>query len=65
VTHARLGPPHVLIAADQADGQTWLASRRPFLAEMRPIDGRAAAYVCENFTCQQPVTDPAALRRML
>jgi uncharacterized protein YyaL (SSP411 family) len=65
VTHERLGPRHVVLAADQAEGQAWLASRRPYLAEMKPIGGRAAAYVCENFTCQQPVTDPAALRWML
>ena len=28
-------------------------------------DGRAAAYVCENFSCQAPVTDPAALSAAL
>jgi uncharacterized protein YyaL (SSP411 family) len=29
------------------------------------VDGKAAAYVCENFTCQAPVTDPAKLRELL
>jgi uncharacterized protein YyaL (SSP411 family) len=28
-------------------------------------DGRAAAYVCERFTCQAPVTDPEALEALL
>jgi uncharacterized protein YyaL (SSP411 family) len=65
VTHERLGPRHVLLAADQAEGQAWLAERQPHLAEMKTIDGRAAAYVCENLTCQQPVTDLEALRRIL
>jgi uncharacterized protein YyaL (SSP411 family) len=32
---------------------------------MKPIDGKASAYLCEHFTCQQPVSDPAALRAML
>ena len=26
------------------------------------VDGKAAAYVCRNFTCEEPVTDPARLR---
>ena len=33
--------------------------------EMGTIDGRAAAYVCENFACQLPVNDPAELERLL
>jgi uncharacterized protein YyaL (SSP411 family) len=35
------------------------------LANRSTVDGRPAAYVCESFACQQPVTDPAALRKML
>jgi uncharacterized protein YyaL (SSP411 family) len=34
-----------------------------FLLENKTrIEGRAAAYVCENFTCASPVTSPADLR---
>jgi uncharacterized protein YyaL (SSP411 family) len=46
-------------------GQAWLAARVPELAAMRPADGRAMAYVCEDFTCRQPVHDAAALRVLL
>jgi uncharacterized protein YyaL (SSP411 family) len=35
----------------------------PFIAAMRPIDGRAAGYVCRNFSCQQPVTTVEELKR--
>ena len=65
VLHEKLGPRRVLLCADGAVGQRWLAERKPYLAEMKPVDGRATAYVCENFTCRAPVTDPAELRRQL
>ena len=32
---------------------------------MPPVDGRATAYVCENYACRQPVTDVAALEQEL
>jgi len=32
---------------------------------MPAVDGKATAYVCENFTCQLPVTEPAELGKLL
>jgi len=37
----------------------------PFLAEQRPRDGKATAYVCENYACKAPVTGVEALRKAL
>jgi uncharacterized protein YyaL (SSP411 family) len=42
-----------------------LTARLPWLAAMTPREGRAAAYVCYDFTCQTPVTDPAELDQQL
>ncbi len=33
--------------------------------EFTPVDGKPAAYVCENFVCRLPVTDSSDLERLL
>ena len=41
-------------------------SERPELMVARTaVDGRAAAYVCESFSCRQPVTEPGELAEAL
>ena len=37
----------------------------PLLEGRDPVDGRAAAYVCERFTCLRPVTAPDDLAHLL
>ncbi|UGS35372.1 thioredoxin domain-containing protein [Capillimicrobium parvum] len=37
----------------------------PLLEGRTPVDGDAAAYVCERFACQRPVTGPVELERLL
>jgi uncharacterized protein YyaL (SSP411 family) len=37
----------------------------PLLADRTTVEGHPAAYVCQNFTCQLPVTDAAELRQQL
>jgi uncharacterized protein len=41
----------------------WRDARLPIL-EGKPPD-RAAVYICRNYVCEEPVTDPARLREML
>jgi uncharacterized protein YyaL (SSP411 family) len=52
--------PNVVVAAGPAG-----ASEPPLLDARTEIGGEPAAYVCEGFTCNLPVTDPAALEREL
>lgn len=65
VCRERLGPRRSLLAADGGEGQAWLAKQAPALAEMKPVEGRATAYVCENFSCQSPVSEVDQLRELL
>jgi hypothetical protein len=60
--------PHVVLAGDTgapaaSAGDTLVGV--PLLEGRTPVDGRAAAYVCEHFSCQAPVTDPEALAAAL
>jgi uncharacterized protein YyaL (SSP411 family) len=50
--------PHLVLAGGAGDGV-------PLLEGRGPVDGHAAAYVCEHFACQAPVTRPDELRAML
>jgi hypothetical protein len=63
--HRHFIPHKVLLLADGGDGQRYLEEKLEALRAMKPIDGKAAAYVCENFTCKAPVTDPQALSGLL
>ena len=58
-------PNKVLILADGGDGQKFFAEKNEAIGAMSPVDGKPAAYVCENFTCKAPVADPKALRDLL
>jgi uncharacterized protein YyaL (SSP411 family) len=37
----------------------------PLLAGKKPVRGAPALYICKNFTCAAPLTDPAAVREAL
>ncbi len=55
----------LLLLADGGENQAYLAERLPFLDTVTPLEGKATAYVCADFTCKLPLTDPEALLRQL
>ncbi len=60
VVRARFRPHVVLAGGDGVD-----AGGVPLLAGRTPLDGVAAAYVCERFACRRPVCEAAELQALL
>ena len=63
--HLHFLPKTIILLADGADGQKYLGEKIEAIRAMSMIDGKPAAYVCENFTCKAPVTVPSALDELL
>ncbi|NOT34287.1 MAG: thioredoxin domain-containing protein [Candidatus Eisenbacteria bacterium] len=64
--HARRYLPHDrLLVTGSAAAHERLAVVAPFTASLVAREGRATAYVCENFVCQMPIQDPRAFAAQL
>jgi uncharacterized protein YyaL (SSP411 family) len=61
VIRERLRPRIVLAATRHPRADTVV----PLLEQRTPVDGSAAAYVCERFACAAPVTSPDQLAALL
>lgn len=63
--HQHYLPNKLILVADAGAGQQWLGEKLEFLKTVGPIEGKAAAYVCENFVCQLPTTEREKLKELL
>jgi uncharacterized protein YyaL (SSP411 family) len=63
--HRHFRPKKILSLADGSEGQKFFSEQNDAIRAMSPVDGKPAAYVCENFTCKAPVTDAKALGNLL
>ena len=65
LVHERFIPKKIVLLADGGAGQTQLATVVPFVENMTAIRGRATIYVCENYVCRLPTSDPVVAARLL
>lgn len=64
--HSHFIPNRIIAFIDpDRDNSEDLMKKIPLLSARTKIGGQAAAYVCENYACQLPVTTPEALLRQL
>ena len=65
--HVRYLPNKVVVgsAGGGENAENGRAYEMPLLAERGMVDGKPTAYVCQNYVCQLPVTDPQALAEQL
>ena len=62
--HSRFLPNTVSLLVNDRSREL-LSSYNPVVAEMNPINGKPSAYVCENFACQLPTSDPERFAELL
>ena len=63
--HRHFLPNAIVILSDGGQGQKYLRERNEAIRAMSLVEGKPAAYLCENFTCKAPVTDPKQLGDIL
>ena len=61
----RYQPNEILILADGGPGQAYFTQKIEFFKDVHPMDDKATAYVCQNFVCQLPTSDPTVVARLL
>lgn len=54
-----------MLLADEGTGQQWLGERLEFMRSVRALDGKATAFVCDNFVYRTPVMTVPELRALL
>lgn len=64
VVNSRLIPGRVLVLADGRD-DSMLYRRCEIIKRLKPVAGRAAAYVCRHQTCSLPVNTAQELANLL
>jgi uncharacterized protein YyaL (SSP411 family) len=62
--HRAFVPNKIALRANSA-ARSALTALAPWTGPMGPVEGRAAAYVCRNYTCALPVSEPVRLTELI
>jgi uncharacterized protein YyaL (SSP411 family) len=65
VLYSRFLPNRIVLLVDSPDTRKALAAGIPAIETMEKVEGRAAAYVCRNYTCQLPVSEASKFAELL
>jgi uncharacterized protein YyaL (SSP411 family) len=65
LVHARFIPNKVLLLADGGAGQEQLARWLSVIGNITRRNGRATAYICEDYVCRLPTSDLAVAAQLL
>ncbi len=63
--HSRYLPNKIILLADGGEGQKRLSKYLPFIASVSMQNGKATAYICENYVCKLPTADVAVMAGLL
>ena len=50
-------PNKIILFKDMSNKNSVLSTLAPWTESQTTIDGKATAYICENFACKLPTTD--------
>ena len=65
LVHERFIPNKILLLADGAVGQEQLARWLSVIGSITRRNGQATAYICEDYVCQLPTSDPGIAAQLL
>ena len=63
--NSRFVPHKIVLLVDADPSRKALAAYLPVIETMTEKDGKATAYVCENYACQLPTADPKKFAELL
>jgi uncharacterized protein len=63
--HEQYLPNAIVILAEGGKSQKTLVKLLPFLETIKPMGGKATAYVCVNYACQLPTSDLSKMLALL